>query len=294
MRLGKHEKIEYFALSFVRNKQDIINFRRVFERLPGLKYPYGLIAKIENREGVDKVNEILDHVEALMVARGDLSVEIPYEDVPDTQKKLLNICQERGILDICATEMLESMITNIKPTNAEIADVHNAVLDGADCLMLSGETAIGKNPSHVVSTMAKIAAKATCKPRQLTNFICRNASDTITASIGNYTSLADKIICITRSGYTARRIAGTRPNIPILAVTDNAIVAKKLELDWGVTPIYVPLPKNQRIVAAIKYLLAQKLIQQQETLLIVASNYTSGKSIDTVSLAKPADILHAT
>ncbi|MFH1915661.1 MAG: pyruvate kinase [Nanoarchaeota archaeon] len=291
MHLGKREKVEYFALSFVRNKSDILNFRRVFEKMPGPKYPYGLIAKIENREGVDKVNEILEHVEALMVARGDLSVEIPYEDVPDTQKQLLNMCQERGILDICATEMLESMITNIKPTNAEIADVHNAVLDGADCLMLSGETAIGKNPAHVVSTMAKIAAKATCNPRQLKDFICRNASDTITASIGNYTSLADKIICITRSGYTARRIAGTRPLIPIIAITSDQTVWKKLQLDWGINPILANLPRTGKIKAAIKILIREKLIQKKDRCIIIASNYTLGKSIDTVSIAIPEDLL---
>lgn len=284
MILGKKEQVAFFALSFVRSKEDVEHFHSTMRRLPGKNYPYALIAKIENRQGVDNLKDIASHVHGIMVARGDLSVEIPYEQVPETQKKILRECTRRGILDICATEMLESMITNTKPTNAEITDIHNAILDGADCLMLSGETAVGKDPILAVSTMARIAKRVEGTLSTPQEFLCSNTSDSLTTSIGCIAHNADFIVCVTRSGYTARRVSGNRPTKPILAVTSDPIIFQQLKLDWGITPVLAALKGPNKMAAAARHLLAKKHITKNKIILLIGSMYTKGRSIDTISI----------
>jgi pyruvate kinase len=182
------------------------------------------------------------------------------------------------------------MITSTKPTNAEIADIHNAILDGADCLMLSGETAVGKNPVLAVATMARIAKRVENTLRQPQEFLCSNTSDSLTTSIGCISKNADSIICVTRSGYTARRVAGTRPMQPIIAVAENQTVAEQLALDWGITPIVCRLPASNRLAAAARFLLKKKLITKDSTILLIGRAYSKGNVIDTITIAKAKEI----
>ncbi len=284
-------KIEFIAVSFVRYKKDILNVKRILgER------EIGLIAKIENSQGVENFADILDECDGLMVARGDLGVEIPHERIPLIQKQMIAWCNQRGRISIIATQMLDSMIVSPNPTRAETSDVANAILDGSDAVMLSGETAIGKHPVESVRTMALIANEVENKVQnrvKMTGFF--NISDTVSKSIHHISKIMplDKIIPITRSGYTARMIARFRLDVPIIAVTDNPETKGQLELVFGVKPILIKrIPKRKRILAIAEYLYNMGMLEMDETVLFTAGVRTSKKhASNLIELHKVKELL---
>lgn len=233
---------DFVAASFVRKADDVREIRRVLDKNGGSDIH--IIAKIENQEGINNIDEIIDVADGIMIARGDLGVEIPVEDVPLVQKKIIFKCNIAGKPVITATQMLDSMIRNPRPTRAEATDVANAIFDGTDAIMLSGETAAGKYPVEAATMMAKIAEKADIaaleagKQRQITVKSITDAISHATCSIALELG-AKAIITSTKSGYTARAVAKFRPAAPIIAVTYNEKVIKTLQLIRGVTPLKV-------------------------------------------------------
>lgn len=240
---GIEQKVDFIAASFVRKARDVLDIREILEKYEAKDIQ--IISKIENQEGVDNLDEILEVSDGLMVARGDLGVEIPAEEVPLVQKIMIKKCNFAGKPVITATQMLDSMQSNPRPTRAEASDVANAIFDGTDAIMLSGETAAGKYPVESVETMARIAVKAesALDHRELYNKQCRAQQTTITEAISQAVAIsaldlsAKAIITSTESGFTARMIAKYRPRSPIIAVTPSEQTFRKMSLVWGVTPV---------------------------------------------------------
>jgi len=245
LRFGLAEDVDYVALSFVRNAADVQACRAAMDAF-GTRRP--IVAKIEQREAIANIDEILPLVDGLMVARGDLGVEIPLEQVPGVQKSLIYKANDAGVPVITATQMLRSMVESPRPTRAEVSDVANAILDGSDAVMLSEETAVGLYPAEAVRTMARIATSAEesfpyagwnarfpphaglNSDEAVARAACRMA-----AEIG-----AAAIITMTTSGSTTRLVAKSRPPQPLLAMTDNAAVCRRLALVWGALPFFSP------------------------------------------------------
>lgn len=246
IEFGCDEDINFIAASFTRRAQDILDVKKLCIECnrPNIQ----IIAKIENSEGVENIDEILEVADGIMVARGDLGVELPAEDVPLIQRKLIRKCNYAGKVVIIATQMLESMITNPRPTRAEVSDVANAIYDGTDAIMLSGETAMGQYPEESVMTMAKIALKTEeaidyghLHRRAVRYGKHNNTSDAICLSI---TDIAEKfdiaaIICFTETGFTTRLMSHYRPQCPIIAATPKGETVRNLSLVWGATATLV-------------------------------------------------------
>lgn len=239
---GIEQGVDFIAASFVRRATDVLEIRQLLEENNGSHIQ--IIPKIENQEGVDNINEILEVSDGLMVARGDLGVEIPAEEVPLVQKELIKKCNTQGKPVITATQMLDSMQRNPRPTRAEASDVANAIFDGTDAIMLSGETAAGQYPVEAVQTMHNIASRAeeALNHKELLSFRSKETDHNITDAIGQsvaHTALnleVNAIITPTESGHTARMISKYRPKAPIIAVTSNDHVVRRLALVWGVYP----------------------------------------------------------
>ncbi len=244
LRFGVSEDVDFVAASFVRSKDDVISLRNYLDYIGG--HNIKIISKIENIEGIENFNEILEYSDGIMVARGDMGVEVAYEKLPGIQKKFIKKCYQKGKMVITATQMLESMIHNSTPTRAEITDVANAIFDGTSAIMLSGETAMGDHPAKVVKAMAKIAMQAEKDASEMgvyddlnyendntdtTNAIC-DAACTTARDLN-----AKVIIAVTNSGHTARRVSKYRPNVPIVAPTPNVKTYHQLSLSWGVYPV---------------------------------------------------------
>lgn len=240
---GIEHDVDMIAASFVRRAEDILEIRRLLEE-NGAGH-IQIVSKIENEEGVENLSEIIEVSDGIMVARGDLGVEIPVEDVPMIQKEMIEQCNAAGKPVIVATHMLDSMQTNPRPTRAEVNDVANAVLQGSDAVMLSGESAAGKYPVASVATMALIAQKAestldyrsqfrrtrSLHPATITEVISQ-------AVVGSSLELGAKaILTSTESGFTARMVSKYRPEAPIIAMTEDERVLKRLSLVWGVIPV---------------------------------------------------------
>jgi pyruvate kinase len=242
IRFGIQQKVDYIAASFVRSAADIAALRRV---LAEEKAAVGLIAKIESQSALNCLDEIIAASDGVMVARGDLGVEIPAEDVPLVQREIISRCAEAGKIVIVATQMLESMIEQPRPTRAEVSDVANAIFAGVDAIMLSGESAAGKYPLEAVATMVRIAGKAeTALPHEAR--IMRRQMQTsasVTEAIGYatcstaYNLGARVIVSTTRSGNTAKLVAKYRPGADIIAATPNEAICRKMALVWGVYPV---------------------------------------------------------
>ncbi|MDN3427018.1 pyruvate kinase [Microbacterium sp. APC 3898] len=240
---GIEQKVDFVAASFVRNAAAVLDIRGLLEKNGGAHIQ--IIPKIENQEGVDNIDEIIMVSDGLMVARGDLGVEIPAEEVPLVQKSLIDKCNSAGKPVITATQMLDSMQRNPRPTRAEASDVANAIFDGTDAIMLSGETAAGLYPIESVETMHRIAetTEAALNYKQIVSTRRKEKESNMTEAIGQavaYTALNLKvqaIIAPTESGTTAKMISKYRPGAPIIAVTSSDIPARKLTLVWGVQPI---------------------------------------------------------
>lgn len=239
---GIEQGIDFIAASFVRRASDVLEIRRLLEEHNATHIH--IIPKIENQEGVDKIDEILEISDGLMVARGDLGVEIPAEEVPLVQKSLIKKCNAQGKPVITATQMLDSMQRNPRPTRAEASDVANAIFDGTDAIMLSGETAAGVYPVEAVQTMHNIASRAesALDHKEILSNRSKDNEHNITDAIGQsvaHTALnldANAIIAPTESGHTARMISKYRPKAPIVAVTSDDGVSRRLSLAWGVYP----------------------------------------------------------
>ncbi|NBI28280.1 pyruvate kinase [Chengkuizengella marina] len=240
---GIEQGVDFIAASFVRKASDVLEIRDLLQRYNAQHIH--IISKIENQEGVDNLDEILEVSDGLMVARGDLGVEIPAEEVPLVQKRMIDKCNQSGKPVITATQMLDSMQRNPRPTRAEASDVANAIFDGTDAIMLSGETAQGKYPLESVQTMARIAEKAESALEYREIFLKQSSIQQITVTESISQSVANSaldlnakaIFTSTQSGYTARMVSKYRPKSPIIAVTPDEVVMRRLSLVWGVNPV---------------------------------------------------------
>lgn len=251
LKFGAENGFDYVAASFIRTKQDCLNIKEYLKNFG--REDMGLIAKIENQEGIDNFDEILTVVEGVMVARGDLGVEIPIERIPIEQKKMIRKVNKAGKIVITATQMLDSMINNPRPTRAEVTDVSNAIIDGTSVVMLSGETAAGKYPVEAVRYMNNIAletekhlnlnelAVPMSTFRNINMKILDEAKKALAYSTCVTSNLikATAIICTTHDGYTPSLFSNYRPKAPIFAITKDERVARKLSLIWSVQPAFV-------------------------------------------------------
>lgn len=245
IKFGIEEGIDYIAASFIRRGEDVISIRRILEEENAGHIM--IISKIENRQGVENIDEIIEVSDGIMIARGDLGVEIPAEEVPLVQKTLIKKCNEAGKPVITATQMLDSMIRNPRPTRAEVSDVATAIFEGTDAIMLSGETASGNYPLEAVETMARIAVmiEKSLNYEEILREKRFTHSPTVTDSISYATCKscldlkASAIISATSSGYTAAAVSKFRPIAPIIAATQKEVVMRKLALFWGVYPIKI-------------------------------------------------------
>ncbi len=243
IEFGCQQDVNFIAASFVRRAQDVLDVKRILVECG--KPEIQVIAKIENSEGVEKIDEIIAVADGIMVARGDLGVEVPAEDVPLIQKMIIKKCKKAGKVVITATQMLESMQQNPRPTRAEVSDVANAIYDGSDAIMLSGESAQGKYPEESVLTMAKIALKTEETldyPSIFKKAVKSAKKDTSEAICLSVAEIAIKfnvkaIVAFTESGFTARKMSRFRPECPIIAATPRGETMRKLALHWGVTTV---------------------------------------------------------
>ena len=245
---GIQEDVDYIAASFVRNQEDVLSIRQFLDEHGGQWIR--IISKIENQEGIDHFESILEHSDGIMVARGDMGVEVDYEKLPGIQKRFITRCYQSGKVVITATQMLESMIVNPYPTRAEISDVANAVFDGTSAVMLSGETASGAHPIQAVQAMSKIAMQAEKDIFSLPQYkgvVHDIRLGDVTNAISDATCttardvLAKAIIAVTKSGKTARNMSKFRPKEPIIAPTHSRKTYHQLALNWGVYSIEVPI-----------------------------------------------------
>lgn len=251
--IGIKEEVEFIACSFVSSRQDLLDIKEFIRQNTDLSID--LIAKIENRSGVTNIEEICAECDGIMVARGDMGVEIPFEELPAIQKKLITKCRLLGKRIITATEMLESMIHNPRPTRAEISDVANAVYDGTSAIMLSGETAAGKYPVLTVETMSKIAEQTeeniNYKKRfYSTDFEIRNVADALShsACAMSIDINAKAIVVCSLSGITARMVSRFRSPVDIIGLTVHERTWRKLSLSWGVTPVMSEIYKSTDVL----------------------------------------------
>ncbi len=273
----KHN-VDWIALSFVRSARDIIELKHI---IANANAKAKVISKIEKPEALNDIDDIIDQSDAVMVARGDLGVEIPYQNVPLIQKMLINKCRLNAKPIIVATQMMESMIENITPSRAEVNDVANAVLDGADAVMLSGETSVGKHPIEVIKTMSNIIREMETfdgiynkeelpeknQDRFITDSICFNA-----VRLAQRTE-TDAIITMSFSGYTAYKIASQRPNAPVYVFTSNRDILTQLNLVWGVHAyFYDKTVSTDHTIADIKYMMKkQGLLKLGDLVINIAS-----------------------
>ena len=281
--------VDYIAASFIQSADDIYKMREIlFEK--DVNIP--IIAKIENKAGVENLEEIVSAADGVMVARGDMGVELPLADVPATQKKIIRTTVSNGKPVITATQMLASMERNPKPTRAEASDVANAILDGTSAVMLSGETAVGKYPVEAVSTMATIAQRAEAslseygylqriKPHP-SNFVTEAISQAAVSM--SATLKAGAIISLTETGFTSRLISKYRPETPILAITSSMMVARKLSMNWGVIPIlYDGEPSDrERLAFAVEQAKARGYLKKGDIAVSTSGHHQHAGGTDLI------------
>jgi len=287
LRAAAQAEVDFVALSFVRSADDIAAARRILGRAGRSDMP--LVAKIETRQAVERISEIVEASHAVMVARGDMGIERPFDQVPLLQKDIIACCNRAGKPVITATQMVESMITSSRPTRAEVSDVANAILDGTDAVMLSAETAVGCNPGRVVRTMAQIASTAETRidhqqalriqrpggvelalNDSLARAACQLALD----------ARLDALVCFSSSGQTAQRIARYRPTCPVYVLTPNEQQCRRLALTWGLDVFQIPRPKltqsrkivpvAQLVEPAVRTLLGQNRLKKGHRIAMLA------------------------
>ena len=275
IKFGIKMEVDFVAASFVRTASDVLNIRKVLEDNGGRHIH--IIAKIESREGVDNIDSILDVADSIMVARGDLGVEIPPEEVPLVQKNLIRSCNKVGKPVITATHMLESMVSNPRPTRAEANDVANAIYDGSDVIMLSGETASGQYPVESIAMMARIATEVerTFDYGKIKyGNLGRNVTNAISAAAVKTAAELEAacIVPITDSGFASRMVSRCRPACPILAITADDCVCRQLNLSWGCVPVLsAPFIGDSEVFdIAEEMVMKHKLAKAGETIISVA------------------------
>lgn len=276
LMFGLDQGVDWVALSFVRNPQDVLEIKELISTA-GKRVP--VIAKIEKHEAIEQMAEILPLCDGVMIARGDLGVELPAEDVPILQKQLITLANELGIPIITATQMLDSMANNPRPTRAEISDVANAILDGTDAVMLSNETAVGKYPVEAVATMARIAIRIEQEQSQQVTTHSgtsngRSVPNAISQAVGQISEQlgAAAIMSLTKTGATARNVSKFRPRTPIIAVTPHVDVARQLQLVWGVKPLLMLelASTSQTFQAALNVAQERGLLTQGDLVVMTA------------------------
>ena len=279
LQFGKEHDFDFIAASFVRNATDITILRNYTDAI-GWKN-VKIIAKIENSQGVDNIDDIIAASDGIMVARGDMGVEIHFELIPSIQKMIIQKVYKAGKIVVTATQMLESMITNPRPTRAEITDVANAIYDGTSAIMLSGESAVGKHPVEAVEAMASIARTTEQDidyVSRFNKFYPESGAKDITSAISHATVTtshdlnASAIITVTKSGTTARMISKFRPYTSIVGATIDDKVWRQLNLSWGVTPVKCEVKNNtdELFDHAVEVTYKAGLIQKGETVVITA------------------------
>ncbi|XP_049848819.1 pyruvate kinase I-like [Schistocerca gregaria] len=285
VEFGIKNEIDIIACSFIRKAQDILDIRA----LPGvLESRCCLIAKIENQEGIDNFDQILEVTDGVMVARGDLGVEIPLPSVATAQKMMITKCNQAGKPVITATQMLESMIRNPRPTRAEVGDVYNAILDGSDCVMLSGETANGNHPVKAVKIMASVCLEAEKQADHRSHFTnIRNTAPTAELQIPESVATSavstswdlqvSLIVALSKSGLTARLISKYRPHCPVLAVTSEVSTANSLLLSRGIIPYLVSGIEGVEVTAekGISKAIQCKLIKDGDLVVITSGAFNN-------------------
>ena len=287
IEFGIKNDIDFIACSFVSRGQDVRDVKELLDNMGAQNID--LIAKIENRTGVENIDEICEECSGIMVARGDLGVEIPFTELPSIQKKLITKCRLLGKRVITATEMLESMIYNVRPTRAEISDVANAVYDGTSAIMLSGETAAGKHPVRAIETMSKIAEETEknihySKRFRNTEFKIKNTVDAIShATCGMAIDIDAKAIAVCSiSGMTARMVSRFRPPVDILGLTTNEKTWRKLAMSWGIQPV---LSEEFNSIDVLFYSALQaaksELKLKKDDHVVITGGVTNGKTGNT-------------
>jgi pyruvate kinase len=273
---------EYLAMSFVRTEDDIREMRWLLRHLGGSP---SIVAKIEKHEALENIEKIIAATDAVMVARGDLGIEIPAEEVPFHQKRIIRLCNEAAKPVITATQMLLSMVDSPRPTRAEASDVYNAIIDGTDAVMLSNETATGHYPVRAVETMVNIAAiaeqnillrdngqerkvrVASSEGREAISDAVSQATVEVAETLG-----CRAIVTSTMSGYTARQIAKERPRTPIICVTPNELTFRRMALVWGVLPLMVPMfnTSDEMISVVVRAAHKANLVSHGDSIVIIA------------------------
>ena len=287
--------VNMIAASFIRKEEDVKAIRKLLDENGGEKIL--ICSKIENQEGVDNIDSILEASDAIMVARGDLGVEIPIENVPAVQKMIIKKCNAAGKPVITATQMLDSMIRNPRPTRAEVSDVANAILDGTDAIMLSGESANGTYPVEAVSTMAKIAEET---EKGLEYRVAVSQAKTHVPAIAGVISRAASnaaneldaaaVITSTQTGATAKRISQCRPECPIIAVTSDEVVARQLAFSWGVYPIVADkmASTDEMLEKSVEIAKDSKFVKEGDTVVLAAG--VPVNEVGATNLLKISDV----
>jgi pyruvate kinase len=284
LKFAIEQKLDWIALSFVRSAKDVMELKRLIKKFSKEKNEYHrikVIAKIEKPQAVKNIDEIINVSDAIMIARGDLGVEMSLQEIPLIQKSIVIKCLKEARPVIIATQMMESMIENASPTRAEVTDVANAIIDGADAVMLSGETAVGKNPSKVIEVMKKIIHRIEQDPMiYYKHYVANPNSDTFISDAVCYNAVqlaesvgAHGIIGMTRSGYTAFMSSSSRPKAKIFVFTDNDRLLNRLSLVWGVKTIYYNnmASTDQTIFEVQKILMDKGFLKKGEIVINMAS-----------------------
>lgn len=290
------EKVEFIAHSFVQAKEDLLEIQKILDKH---KSNIKIIAKIENQIGVDNIDEILDHCYGIMIARGDLGVEVPAAEVPLIQKMLIKKCIKRQKAVITATQMLESMIKNPRPTRAEVSDVANAILDGTSAVMLSGESAHGDYPVEAVKTLASIALELESKKNEFkqsqmeeksgdSRMVLSKAAITACHDLGNIKA----IICPTVSGLTPRTLSSFRGKWPIYAQCFDKQVMRRLALSYGVFPSYIEEQKStdKQVAAGLQQLMDAGVLKSDDQVVILGR--TPGQDEEATNFMEITTVSH--
>ncbi|HSD12280.1 MAG TPA: pyruvate kinase [Patescibacteria group bacterium] len=287
LKFGVAQHVDWVALSFVRNAKEIYDLRYMIKDIEAelggdhaYESPIRIVAKIEKHEALKNIDEIVEAVDGIMVARGDLGIETPAEDVPLWQKRLIDKCLHAAKPVIVATQMLDSMIRNPRPTRAEVSDIANAVIDHTDAIMLSGETASGKFPVGAVETMSKVVLETeeskyddlkidhvNCIACQTTEVSVSQAATVLAKDVG-----AKLVLVASMSGDTGRIVSRYRPELPILVATDSERVRHQLNLSWGVVPFILPRCRTveELVDRSVGHLKKEKLVQIGDKIIVIA------------------------
>jgi len=275
---------DYLALSFVNTKDDVSKAREIIKKAGGDAL---IISKIESHTAIENIDEIIDESDGIMVARGDLGVELPMEELPTLQKSIIRKCRQKGKFAIVATEMLASMYESPRPTRAEVSDVANAILDGTDCVMLSGETTIGKYPVDAVEIMSRICEHVESTidySKHISYEGSIGISDTIAKLVSEAVEYADikLIVTTTMTGFTARKISNLRPNSIILACCPSKHIAEKVVLNFGVKPIITDIYETtDKMVENAKEMAKKEFNLNKGDLIVITGGFPIGKSRKT-------------